>query len=215
MKFKFSNIVLAGFILSVSCLVNISNAGLITDTDNDSFIDETTGLEWMDFGINNRHTFDQVKGLLSTTYTGWTLATQTEVLTLWHNAFADDATAISISNSGARYADYRAFTTVGRLAYKETYVKMGDRKNSMRGWFEDYTGSLSYTHYNITGIPTLNTHVYGRGINYDAERTNSGSLNSTMLVRTSQVSVPEPSTLAIFALALMGLASLRKRESKL
>jgi len=212
MKFKFLNIILAGFILSASCLVNISNAGLITDTDNNSFIDETTGLEWMDFGVNNSHTFDQVKGLLSTTYAGWTLATQTEVLTLWHNAFADDATTISISDSGARYADYRVFTTVGRLAYKDIYVKMGDRKYDMLGWFEDDTGSLSYTYYNVSGIPTLNTLVYGRGINYDAERDKSGSANSTMLVRTSLESVPEPSTLAIFALGILGLVSRRLKK---
>jgi len=43
----------------------ISTAGIITDTSNDSFIDETTGFEWMDFGVNNTYTYNEVSSLLN------------------------------------------------------------------------------------------------------------------------------------------------------
>ena len=54
MTFKFLKSTLVGLILSTSCLVNVANAGII-DTANDSFIDTSTEIEWMDFGINNQY----------------------------------------------------------------------------------------------------------------------------------------------------------------
>ena len=65
MKFKFLKTTFTGIVLSISCLVNMANADVILiDTDNDSFIDMNTGLEWMDFGINNNHTYNFVASQL-------------------------------------------------------------------------------------------------------------------------------------------------------
>jgi hypothetical protein len=66
-----------------------ASAGLITDTTNGSFIDETTGLEWMDFGVNNGKSYNQVVSQLGVggLYQGWELPEVTQVYDMWANAF--------------------------------------------------------------------------------------------------------------------------------
>ena len=65
-----------------------ANAGLINTTEN-SFIDEATSLEWMDFGINNTDTYDYVAGQFGAgeAYEGWRLATKDEVYDMYANTF--------------------------------------------------------------------------------------------------------------------------------
>ena len=66
-----------------------SYTGSIIDTLNDSFIDTSAGLEWMDFGINNNQSYNYVISQLGSggVYEGWRLPTREEVLTLWANAY--------------------------------------------------------------------------------------------------------------------------------
>ncbi len=87
MSFKFFKVVTAGLILVVSGMCNNAIAGIITNTDHDSFIDQTTNLEWMDFGINNHLSYNQVVELLATDYYGWMLPTESQVVTLSNNLF--------------------------------------------------------------------------------------------------------------------------------
>jgi len=58
-----------------------ASAGLIIDTDNDSFIDSSTTLEWIDFGVNNGQSFSYISSQLSIggDYEGWRLPTIDEV----------------------------------------------------------------------------------------------------------------------------------------
>ena len=58
-----------------------------TNTAQNSFIDNSTGLEWIDFGITNNKSFNDVQAELSTTYSGWRLPTYDEVKTLWSGMF--------------------------------------------------------------------------------------------------------------------------------
>ena len=87
MNFKFFKVVTAGLILVVSGMGNNAIAGIITNTNHDSFIDQTTNLEWMDFGINNHLSYNQVVELLATDYYGWMLPTESQVVTLSNNLF--------------------------------------------------------------------------------------------------------------------------------
>ncbi len=79
--FNFSVIALLFYTLTV-------NAEII-DTKKDSFIDKSTGLEWLDFGINSDYSYNEVVSLLEIgeEYDGWRLATQSNVEALWANTF--------------------------------------------------------------------------------------------------------------------------------
>lgn len=67
---------------------SITTAGII-DTNNDSFIDESTGLEWLDFGVNNDLSYNFVSTNLGEgeVFSGWRLPTEREVFELFDNAF--------------------------------------------------------------------------------------------------------------------------------
>ena len=78
-------------IITVGILITFSmtaSAGLINTTEN-SFIDENSSLEWMDFGVNNTDTYDFVSSQLGNgqAYEGWRLATIDEVYNMYSNTF--------------------------------------------------------------------------------------------------------------------------------
>jgi hypothetical protein len=178
-----------------------SSAGIIDAADN-TFDDTTTGLQWMDFGVNNHHTYNEVSNLLGTTYSGWQLASQEQVIELWENIFAPLSTNTNTYATGHRYSQY--YTGNGGFTSLKTII--GD--NMSLGWFADNQGSLSFAYSNMNN----DAYVYGRNVNYDSYKTHTSQHYSTMLVRSANV--PEPSTLAIFALGMMGLASRRfKKQS--
>jgi hypothetical protein len=212
MKFKFLNQFLIG--LSV-LLATSANAGLITDTSSDSFIDNTTGLEWMDFGVNNIHTYSEVENLMSSTYQSWTLASQSQVIALFDNAFGNFAYQPSTSElyraaSNNDVSNTNMLAVMDRMGYGSTLDSIS------HGWFEDDQGGLSYlyTRHITAGRGTGQlAYVSGLGVDWNSYRNNTNNNYSTMLVRQAN-HVPEPSTLAIFALGMIGLASRRfKKQS--
>jgi hypothetical protein len=215
MSYKKINAALTGLLLLVT---TSSNAGLITDTTNDSFIDETTGLEWMDFGVNNKHTYNEVTGLLATTYSGWSLATETEVTTLYRNAFAGTATWIFESANGDIYARYAAKLIERKTQFDATMTTMGYNGWTVNtslslGLFQDDEGGMSVVEVSNSTIKNDYVEIWGRGTNYSYYRDyreRDSYFYSTMLVRPAMV--PEPPTLTILALGLLGLASRRFKK---
>ena len=210
MSYKKINAALTGLLLLVA---TSANAGLITDTTNDSFIDETTGLEWMDFGVNNGHSYSQVDSLLQSTYSGWMLATESQVLTMWHNAFSGKGSVADIvHDTGSRYAYYVNNEASNKL-FVDIYRSMGYGYESgfkSRGWFENDTGGMSYAEFTHINEGLQFTGLYGRTNNYQYFRTNGNSNHGTMLVRAA--TVPEPSTLTVFVLGMIGLVSRRFKK---
>lgn len=235
MKFKFLKVAIAGLIMAVG---GFANAGLISDTNNDSFIDDTTGLEWMDFGINNHLTYNQVAAELEVggLYYGWEIGESLQVETLFRNAFIglgetlmydspshieliDGAGAFDnvwsgiLKKMGIRYEEKPWFlplqlrfasllendTTFGRL---NLLIFTGVSYYSIRD--DNFTYSDNTRHPFWRMPPPL--------VGYVGPRDWSSTLMSTLLVR-STVEVPEPSTLAIFALGIIGLASRRFEKS--
>ena len=65
----FNKLLLSSSLLALSIS---ASAGIITGTDNNSFIDDTTSLEWMKFGVNSADTYDFIASQLGTgqTYEG-------------------------------------------------------------------------------------------------------------------------------------------------
>jgi hypothetical protein len=238
MKFKFLKAAAAGFILSASCLVNVANAGLISDTDNKSFIDETTGLEWMDFGINNNLTFNDVLLELEIggLYDGWELASEQQVLTLWNNIYFSQVDGVN-SGQFSAYAENSALwesynDIIGHNSYwldvtgeffrtnegffvgdngnikKASYSEITDI-NSVRGYANLYDNA-PYVLPPLCFDPSCGAYPNGYGQQNISRANDENEGYSTLLVKTTEV--PEPSTLAVFALGMIGLASRRFKK---
>ena len=227
MKFNLLNKALLGLILSACLSVNVANAGLISDTDNDSFIDDTTGLEWMDFGINNGQSFNYVSSQLTAggVYYGWRLATEEEVYTLTVNAFLGlGAELESIGDDEIYAADYQHKNVWGDvfsvMGYNSTWTPDGEvMANISRGLFADSHNTLQVASFNDILNPVdayFDDIIYSNNAQksyLEKYRLTAGdAIVSTFLVK--KTSIPEPSTLAIFALGIIGLAS-RKLKSNL
>jgi len=213
MKFKFLK---ALVVIALGGLATISSAGVITNTSNDSFIDSNTGLEWMDFGVNNSYSPDQVKGLLSTTYAGWNLATESQVLTLANNAFnVSDANYTNNSSgttyasfSGSNYANWSTIEAMGLNVVYGTDSQTGSPYGYSLGWFDDTTGSLSYLYVTSSNGGSYSGNIYGRNTNMSNYGSETSTYYGTLLVK----SVPEPATLSLFGLGLIGLGFARRQK---
>lgn len=217
-----------GFLV-LSCT---ANAGLITDTVNDSFIDETTGLEWMDFGINNADTYNQVAAQLGLggRYEGWTIATTDQTWLMLRNAFFGLGANLELENTtDLRVQDGR---NEHGSVIQEIIEKMGYNKVSSEGRYyeKEYSSGLSMGNNGLTKVminmypdklvqnsPSeddvwMTTYEYSNYYNIDS------SSFSTMLLRTYDspvTDVPEPTTIAIFALGMFGLVSRKFKRNNL
>lgn len=219
-------------------LTSFAQAGLITDTSESTFIDQSTKLEWMDFGINDSHSYNEVKSLLTTTYSGWALATSAQVFNLWHNAFSGVGShADRINASGPTFAYYNN-TSSTNTDMLEVFAKMGYSFNNgsgSHGWFANNDGLLDYVHFYRYGLSDAESsrqtaQVYGPNTDNDSNMSTKNSYYSTMLVRKADivsptpmlfnvrnlprplnvvVEAPEPSTLIIFSLGIVVLFSRR------
>ena len=219
-------------IITVVTLLSSSfaSAGLFTDTNNNSFIDTTTGLEWIDFGVNNGQSYNYVASELGSggEYDGWNLATKDQVYTMWANAFLGLNATTELQNAfgigqlyvadGAREAgsvlspliDIMGENKIGSTGSKNEY-------SDSLGWFQG-TNGLSYVrtiartdnHPYIGSYTDYNdyTKLYDNG-NYSPYYSDYKSSNmSTLLVKTQ--AVPSPSTFLILGLGLLGLVLRRK-----
>jgi hypothetical protein len=231
MTFKFVSTALAGLILSIS---TIANAGLIVDTDNDSFIDQSTGLEWMDFGVNNIYSFDQTLELIKPgeIYSDWRLATRQEAFSLWKNAFIGmgaDGEVQNPDNFDFIYAWDNSDSNPNHdsiwedvfdiMGYNHRYaIDMIIEENQAQALFFNDDGSVGYAYFNDNkNSPQFDYNaddfIVLSSLADDAshQRNQVHTVFSSLLVKPVQ-SVPEPSTLAIFALGMIGLASRRFKK---
>lgn len=227
MKKVLSFCVLAGA-LTIS---TAANAALIVDTNNDSFIDTSTGLEWMDFGITNNQSFDYVSSQLVVggVYEGWRLPNVEEVLAMWWNigdldnytpdySFTDSRidrryfAADDLNNdTNTESAFDQVFSIIGYNKV-QPYGSTGEKFTSY-GFFEG-TDSLSWLRYeNYTMHPGVPDRIiYRDDQNINSERSTTNELYSTLLVKadsSSSTEVSEPSSLAVFGLAGLLLAGRR------
>lgn len=186
MKFKILKTLVASLTLLASCLANVANAGLIT------FEETSSSSSW------------------NSTYLGWTLNNSQVITNLWapstvsgdnalvsYNARIGEFTRDTIFNFESAF-----FTRDGRYSGTTALVNV---------FGLDQLGNTIYsTQLNLTNAPAFFnfgwTNIYG--ISWDP--IGSSDVNNIAIdeFSFSEVSrdVPEPSTLAIFALGMIGLA---------
>ncbi len=203
MKFKFLTVVFAGLLISTSCLVNVANAGLITVNEWHDTSDGYGGLKQSNFSddifyavsltgiFNNTDTYEMING--------YRLATESEYTTAWaardfvNGDFLTDTTVWPYYNQGG----WSGYTWNGIIRYEFLFSdSLTTGLSTHAGTSEGYTAAWA-TKYKQSYTPN------------DPLISNWAGF---VLIKTQEV--PEPSTLAIFALGIIGLASRRfKKQS--
>jgi hypothetical protein len=206
MNFKFLTTVLTGLLLLASCFINSANAGIITHgylttDDTTNFITDTeTGRRYTRFDAFSLTASQTIAAIgLGGAFEGWSIAT---------SAIADDfyAAVLGIEASVC-----------------EGVVTHGSNCGEISGWVEGDFGVSFQTGYDIfafintdTSVPVGNGQIDSRGAikdyasNMSIERLDNDPTRNYLLYIDAKV--PEPSTLAIFALGMIGLASRRLKK---
>ena len=204
MKNKFIHF--AFLVLTTSCLINVAKATLITDLtemdwratgDNLLTLDSSTGLEWLDITVTAGNSILDTEA--ESFFGEFRWATQSEIEGLF------DAVLLG--------SGYRASTSASDVAVATKFQEL-------LGVIDLYTQGVSRGSVHPSGNYGLG-YVRLRGgeaavndplVNCCWSESNSYSRLGSWLVRAN--AVPEPSTFAIFALGMIGLASRRfKKQS--
>jgi hypothetical protein len=198
MKFKFLKTTLAGLVLSASCLVNVASANLIVG----------------DF-ITNSDLPSQGSGALVYQELAQSIGTGYEL----ELADGDFVTNPSSWRGGLVWMDYNPLTNILLLDSQddwdfETFDAYINNIQFSAG--EHITGISLLSNDLITPIvtPSLSFTDDSIHISYAGSFDFTGNSASFQITTSSgtSTSVPEPSTLAIFALGMIGLASRRFKK---
>lgn len=87
--------------------------------DGKAVRDTNTNLIWLNFGINNGLSFNQIMSELNTTYQGWRLPTEQEVRDLWSRLFASNV------SSDDPYQVFRIWGANRKPANQQPYLSWG------------------------------------------------------------------------------------------
>ena len=206
MNFKFLRTSVACLILSSACLVNVANAGLITqwaDTVIDFSSEASPGGSSAEQALGAPDTFDY-----DDLATAWAPSEQdntTEYLTLGFN------TAVYANGATIRETYGNGFVTQVDVldVFNQLHtVWAGEDNSPIREPF-DFNINWTQTSYLVKGLKIhISTGITSEGLweEIDAVQLSGYTANN------GSVNIPEPSTLAIFGLGLLGLASRRFKK---
>lgn len=199
-----------------------ASAGIITDTNNSSFIDNVQNLEWMDFGQNNLLTYNQVNNLINSSANtdNWRLATEEQAISLWINLFSNKGSTANYfdidNNYLMNFSDYSGsklhWDLYEIMGYNIVHTEFeGQDIGTSRGLVANALGGLTSFNFGSSTNGSSTVSAENHKSTDQFYKTHTSEYYSTLLVRdytgNATVPVPEPSTIAIFTLAIFGLAS--------
>ena len=195
MKFKYLNTALAGIILATSCLVNVANAGLITYTDSTN--------TWVYSDFLNTGVDDYTRtgsGVLAND--GGTLIGGGSHF-LWNSGLRGGGVA---THDWSSYTDYYfpGGYQIEVIGAKWTNIDVRSQGNQGEGIF----GYQHEGNTRLVGAPIADGTVLDGVFTLD----NSGANATWSYTENSTSQIPEPSTIVIFALGVLGLASRRFKK---
>ncbi|MDO6447550.1 PEP-CTERM sorting domain-containing protein [Colwellia sp. 1_MG-2023] len=215
MNFEFFTLKFLALILLVS---SNANAGLITH--NGYTLDEETNivtkgnLEWLQWDATKGKSITEALGEYE--QTGWELATNGDISNLYRdfgwNATSDDGSG-AITDSPYTVDDTTFFDSFlelfGTTVFNDT-AGYGSGVNALQGVFVYYgSDSDNDEKFKLASVHSdydVNASRYGnRAVIYGDHASSSDKYESYGIALIRRVEVPEPSTLAIFALGMMGL----------
>jgi hypothetical protein len=224
MKFKFLKLVLVSIYLSVS---SFANAGLILGNQ-----------EFLGLGVTTGKTKTQIETMIAgdNSLAGYALATNVDMANIWNrlpymqesNAGWRGLTAADktpVVNdifdwffTGTHNYQYRSASTFNTEQGSVTY----DSQQLGHLWYENsVNGAINSGVFNILRDAADASAIYNRGtgnnhnlgdVNTAGEDVSNHHENTIGGVYVRSTSVPEPSTLAIFALGMIGLATRRFKK---
>jgi len=216
---KFYNTVIASLILSASCLVNNANAGLIVSAqsaiasseysstyDIDNTIDQSGLSSTFISGVDD---FDSFLGLTPTHVSSapnYEWFSQGSVSSAWitydlGSIFNLNAIALWVEESWAPHSSVSFKSSLDGVTYNTITSNITLPTNA------PYPAAYPSTRYDFS-ITSARYFM----IDFGACSSSGCSLGEIAFSATTSDSVPEPSTLAIFVLGMIGLASRRFKK---
>jgi len=201
MKYKFLQAAVTGLMLTVC---NMANAGLIIG----SGWDDDNNIETGSFSVSN----------------GLSAWTSTDLFLIQHDpgviSGQEDDFAVLFNNFGHLSTGLNSLSTTGGASNIGTLWSIGTGADIMNvSFLGNYVVDLFTDElFNATGEGYLTYGTNSVLLSFVSEATNNGisaSILTTYTVKeltNPNISVPEPSTLAILALGIMGLASRRFKK---
>lgn len=214
---------LASLLLSAtSQALPIVQADAFAAGDNKAALETSTGLVWMDFGVNSHLSYDHVRYLLPTQFAGWRLPTAAEVDHLW-SALFDNLPEWNRYNQGfgsmasMNQDDYfnSIFDVFGNNA--DSYFESRDQdgnvidswtSKSMFAVFQKEPGVSGY----VSADSPYDTIHSSTAMYIEMTGVDVSGWFGTLLVKDSATTVPEPGSLFLMLVAMSALVVRHRRK---
>ena len=217
MKFEFLNKALAGLILSASMLVSVANAGIIFTQDYESGLTTQESIIG-NFSINNTNSNNNGTFMMGHPSNYLNNALDQYILTIDLTGVSNSFLSFDFIGNTETHWDGFVMLANGLLISPTSGFTYSDE-----GVGHDHGG---VGHVNLDGnwntLATFDLSAFDNTVltmawkfGTDGSVTSSGLVWDNVVVRGDVLGVPEPSTLAIFALGMIGLASRRFKKQSL